>query len=290
MRCTVTLLTPVALAIVRTDQCVALAGVSRVVLAITSASFATRTDGVRPLRGASCSIPASRSAANRFRQVPTVRRVHPRSAAISSFRRPTAAARTILALKHQSRRRTPPARPFRHRRSFFRRHCDALRNPHGMILRGWSIRRQNPQIRSRTLETLHSRPKPKISLCSVVLRRGNEISSRKNGGTPSLRRWPTLREVCRRGADRINPSFPHESGFPSNSECGTFLPSRKTKTFRSSNREQIHLDRGNDASRPFDIPEPTSSKATESQSHPSSDDKYKGQVWDDIFGCFRRLP
>ena len=125
------------------------------VLAITSASFATRTDGVRPLRGASCSIPASRSAANRFRQVPTVRRVHPRSAAISSFRRPTAAARTILALKHQSRRRTPPARPFRQRRSFFRRHCDDLRNPHGMILRGWSIRRQNPQIRFRILETLH---------------------------------------------------------------------------------------------------------------------------------------
>ena len=83
------------------------------------------------------------------------RRVHPRSAAISSFRRPTAAARTILALKHQSRRRTPPARPFRQRRSFFRRHCDDLRNPHGMILRGWSIRRQNPQIRSRILETLH---------------------------------------------------------------------------------------------------------------------------------------
>ena len=64
-------------------------------------------------------------------------------------------ARTILALKHQSRRRTPPARPFRQRRSFFRRHCDDLRNPHGMILRGWSIRRQNPQIRFRILETLH---------------------------------------------------------------------------------------------------------------------------------------
>ncbi len=57
--------------------------------------------------------------------------------------------------QHQSRRRTPPARPFRQRRSFFHRQRDDLRNPHGMILRGWSIKRQNHHISPRNLETLH---------------------------------------------------------------------------------------------------------------------------------------
>ena len=68
------------------------------VLVITSASFTARTEGVRPLRGASRSIPAWRSTANRFRHVPTVRRVQPRPVAISSFRWPSAAASTLFAL------------------------------------------------------------------------------------------------------------------------------------------------------------------------------------------------
>ena len=40
---------------------------------------------MRPPRGASCSIPESRSLENRVRHVPTVRRVQPRSAAIALF-------------------------------------------------------------------------------------------------------------------------------------------------------------------------------------------------------------
>ena len=62
-----------------------------------SASNEARLVGVRPPRGASCSIPARRDSAKRVRHVPTVRRVQSSIAAISLLSRPPAAARTIFA-------------------------------------------------------------------------------------------------------------------------------------------------------------------------------------------------
>jgi len=62
-----------------------------------SASNKARLVGVRPPRGASCSMPARRDSAKRVRHVPTVPRVQSSTAAISLFSGPSAAARTIFA-------------------------------------------------------------------------------------------------------------------------------------------------------------------------------------------------
>ena len=94
---TVSLLTPTALAMLRTDHCVTFAGVSCVVLRMISASVLERTVAVRPLRGASCCKTSSPDVTKRFLHVLTVRRVQPRSAAMSLFFRPSPAANTIFA-------------------------------------------------------------------------------------------------------------------------------------------------------------------------------------------------
>jgi hypothetical protein len=97
IRRTVEALTSEAFAMSRVLHCVALGGVSCVVMRTMSATFLAPMVFGRPRPGASFSMPAMRSLANRLRQRPTVFWSVPKSSAISLFCLPFAACSTIFA-------------------------------------------------------------------------------------------------------------------------------------------------------------------------------------------------
>jgi hypothetical protein len=77
--------TPISRAMVRVDQCVALAGVLCVVFAIRAAVTSVVIDGVRPGRGASFSRPSIPNSRKRPRQSVTMRGATFSAAAICLF-------------------------------------------------------------------------------------------------------------------------------------------------------------------------------------------------------------
>lgn len=87
---------PVAAAICRDDQCVALPGLAFRVSTITRSTWASDTVRGRPGRGSS-SKPSTRSTRNRDRHVMTVGRDAPTSRATSLLDKPSAHAKTIRA-------------------------------------------------------------------------------------------------------------------------------------------------------------------------------------------------
>src|SRR5712672_2162974 len=96
MRCTVETDKPEALAIERVLQWVAAAGIVSNVVVTTSAIFSSPILRGAPGRGSSAR-PSNRLAANRWRQVATVRRLTPSCAAIARLVVPSAAKSTISA-------------------------------------------------------------------------------------------------------------------------------------------------------------------------------------------------
>jgi hypothetical protein len=86
-------LIPVAAAIERVDQCVALAGCSSSVFTITRSTSASVIERGLPGRGSSCS-PSIPRCAKRPRHLPTVEGLQPNAAAISVLDLPSAAAST----------------------------------------------------------------------------------------------------------------------------------------------------------------------------------------------------
>jgi hypothetical protein len=94
MRLTAVWLIPVAAAIDRVDQCVALAGCSSSVFTITRSTSSSLIERGLPGRGSSCS-PSKPRRAKRPRHFPTVEPVQPSRAAISLLDIPSAAANTI---------------------------------------------------------------------------------------------------------------------------------------------------------------------------------------------------
>src|SRR5712664_224128 len=96
MRCTVETDKPEALAIERVLQWVAAAGIVSNVVVTTSAIFSSPI--MRGVQGRGSSArPSNRLAANRWRQVATVRRLTPSCAAIARLVVPSAAKSTISA-------------------------------------------------------------------------------------------------------------------------------------------------------------------------------------------------
>ena len=97
MRRTVAALRFTAAALVRVDQCVALAGFSSVVLSTTCCTVAAGMRGVRPARGASFSNPAMPRSRNRLRQRAALCAVTFNAAALSWSSFPAAASHTMRA-------------------------------------------------------------------------------------------------------------------------------------------------------------------------------------------------
>ena len=94
IRLTAVWLIPVAAAIERVDQCVALAGCPSSVFTITRSTSSSLIERGFPGRGSSWS-PSRPCRANRPRHLPTVEPIQPNSAAIAVLERPSAAANTI---------------------------------------------------------------------------------------------------------------------------------------------------------------------------------------------------
>src|SRR5882762_3789127 len=110
MRCTVEIDKPEALAIERVLQWVAAAGIVSNVVVTTSAIFSSPILRGAPGRGSSAR-PSNRLAANRWRQVATVRRLTPSCAAIARLVVPSAAEKHDLGTHRVSTRDLPATCP-----------------------------------------------------------------------------------------------------------------------------------------------------------------------------------